>query len=139
MEIGAGINQRWIPIHRLAAALEERCGGLFFWYAFTGCDNVSDFGEKGKLKPWATWQVLDEGTPVFARYSKPCHSFNPYKDSVQVIERFTCLRYDGASAVEDANNCPRKLFTNRGRSVDDIPLTSIALVQHIRGALNQAG
>ena len=30
VEFGAGINKRWIPIHSLAAALRERCGGLLF-------------------------------------------------------------------------------------------------------------
>ena len=139
VELGAGINKCWIPIHSLAAALEERCGGLLFWYASTGCDTVSAFGGKGKFTAWAAWQVFDEATPVFARYSKPCHSFDPQKDSVQVIERFTCLLYDRASTVEDINDCRQKLFTNRGRSVDDIPPTRDVLIQHIKRAIHQAG
>ena len=52
MELGAGINKRWIPFDSLAAALGERCGrygGLPFWYAFTGCDTFSAFGQKGNL------------------------------------------------------------------------------------------
>ena len=105
---------------------------------FTGCDTVSTFGGKGKLKAWATWQVFDEATLVFARYSKPCHSFNPHKDSVHIIERFTCLVYDRTSTVEDVNDCQKKLYTNYGRSVDDIPPTRDALVQHIQRAIYQA-
>ena len=100
---------------------------------------VSVFGRKNKLTAWATWQVFDEATPVFARYSKTYHSFDPHEDSVWVIERFTCLLYDRASTVEDVNNCWQKFFTNRGQSVDDIPPTRDALVQHIRRAIYQAG
>ena len=68
-----------MSIHSLAAALGERCGELLFWYAFTGCDTVAAFGGKGKLTAWPTWQVFHEATPVFARYSKSCHCFDPYK------------------------------------------------------------
>ena len=102
---------------------------------FTGCDTVSTFGGKDKLKAWATWQVFDEATLVFARYSKLCHSFNPHKDSVHIIERFTCLVYDRTSTAEDVNDCQKKLYTNYGRGVDDIPPTRDALVQHIQRAI----
>ena len=131
VEFGAGINKRWIPIHSLAAALGERCGGIFSWYTFIGCDTVSAFGGKVKLTAWATWQVFVEATSMLAIYSKPCHSFDPHEDSVRVIRRFTCLLYDRASTVENVNGCRRNYFTNRGRSVDDIPPTRDALVQHI--------
>ena len=133
------VGGHWIPIHSLAAALWEKCGELLFWYAFAGCDIVSAFGRKNRLTAWATWQVFDEATPVFARYSKPCHSFDPHEDSVQVIEMFTCLLYGRASTVEYVNDCPRKIFTHRGQSVNNIPLTRYALVQHIRRAIYQAG
>ena len=42
VEFGARINKRWVPIHSLAAALGERCGGLLFCYAFTGYDTGYD-------------------------------------------------------------------------------------------------
>ena len=105
---------------------------------FTGCDTVSAFGGKDKLKAWATWQVFDEVTVVFVRYSKPCHSFSPHKDSVQVIERFTCLVYDRTSTVEDVNDCQQKLYINYVQSVDDIPPTRDALIQHKQQAIYQA-
>ena len=137
VEFCAVIDKRWIRTHSLAIVFGKRCGRLLFWYAFTGCDTVSAFG--GKLTAWATWQVFDKATPLFPRYSKPCHGFDPHKDNVRVIERFTCLLYDRVSTVEDVNDCRRKLFTNRGQSVDGIPPTRDALVQHIRRAVYQAG
>ena len=79
--------------------------------------------------------MFDEGTPVFARYSKPCHSFDSREDSLGVIERFICLRYYRASTVEDVNDRRQKVLTNRGRSVDDIPPTRDGLVQHIQEAI----
>ena len=87
------------------------------------------------MTTWATFQVFDEGTPVFARYSKPCDSFDSREDNLGVIERFICLLYDRASTVEDVNDCQRKVLTYRGRSVDDIPPTRDGLVQHIQRAI----
>ncbi len=49
IELGAGKNRRWIPIHRIVETLgEEKCSALLYWYAFTGCDTVSSFARKGK-------------------------------------------------------------------------------------------
>ena len=131
MEFGARVNKCWMPIHSLAAALGERCHEMLFWYGFTGCDTVSAFSGKDKLTAWAAWQVFDEATPMFTRYSTPCHSPDPHEDSVQVFDGFTCLLYYRASTVEDDNNCRRKFFKSRGRSVDEFPATRDALAQHI--------
>ena len=38
---------------------------------------------------------------------------------------------DKTTTVEDVNDCRRKLFKNRVQSVDDIPPSRDALVQHI--------
>ena len=40
--------------------------------------------------------------------------------------------------MEDVNDCQKKFYTNYGRSVDDIPPTRDALVQHIQRAIYQA-
>ena len=39
---------------------------------------------------------------------------------------------------EDVNNCRRNLFT-KGRSIENIPPTKVALKEHIRRAIYQAG
>ena len=48
-EYGTGKYKKILPIHAFANNLtKEKCSGLLFWYAFTGCDTVSSFAMKGK-------------------------------------------------------------------------------------------
>ena len=52
IEFGAGKDKKWMPIHRYANKLgEEKCRALFFWFAFTGCDTVSQFAGRAKKLP----------------------------------------------------------------------------------------
>ena len=44
---------RFLAAHEMAVALgPNKCRGLPFFHAFTGCDNVSCFGGKGKTTAW---------------------------------------------------------------------------------------
>ena len=54
---------------------KEVCAALLFFYAFTGCDIVSSFYGKGKVKAWDTWinnQKKDEFTAVFKSLGNCC-------------------------------------------------------------------
>ena len=49
MECGAGKKKRWLPIHAYPQHLDEQKRlTLLFWYAFTGCDTVSNFNGRGE-------------------------------------------------------------------------------------------
>ena len=53
VEFGLGKDRKWLPIHIYAKALgEEICMALPFWYAFTGCDTVSQFSGREKKIAW---------------------------------------------------------------------------------------
>ena len=53
LEFGRGQSIRWLPIHDLALELgREKCKGLLFFHAFTGCDAVSAFRGRGKKSAW---------------------------------------------------------------------------------------
>ena len=66
VEFGVGKNRKWLPINSYAEHIGlDKCHGLPFWYAFSGCDTVSSFAGRGKLRAWETWKVFNEVTPVF--------------------------------------------------------------------------
>ena len=49
IEFGRGKDHKWLSVHAYAKAIEgEVCRAILFWYAFTGCDTVSQFFGKGK-------------------------------------------------------------------------------------------
>ena len=48
-----------------------------------------------------------------------------------VLERYVVLLYHKTPNLSDVNSCRRELFCN-GRSIDDIPPTREALLQHIQ-------
>ena len=49
------------------------------------------------------------------------------------------LLYDRTSSLEDINQAKKHLFAQKGRSIENIPPTKAALVQHIKRAVYQAG
>ena len=54
IEFGTGKDKRLLPIHSYAESLgEEVCMALPFWYAFSGCDAVSQFLGRGKKTEWS--------------------------------------------------------------------------------------
>ena len=68
-EYGTGKYKKILPIHAFANNLtKEKCNGLLFWYAFTGCDTDSSFAMKGKSAAWNTW-----------------NTWNSYEESMQLL------------------------------------------------------
>ncbi len=56
-----------------------------------------------------------------------------------MLERFTILLYDRTSNLTDINEARLELFTKKGRTMETIPPTKAALVQHIQRAVYQGG
>ena len=53
LAFGQGQNLRWIGIHDLFKDVgQEKAKGILFFHAFTGCDVVSAFKNKGKKTAW---------------------------------------------------------------------------------------
>ena len=101
IDFGRGQNQRYYPIHEYSNILgKEKCDALTFWYAFTGCDTVSQFAGRGKKTAWATWNLFQDATKSFRRLSSIDISD---EDDIKVVERFTILMYDRTSGLSDVN------------------------------------
>ena len=109
-----------------------------FWYAFTGCDTVSGFNGRGKQSAWTTWRVFEDISSLFEKYSSYIEEQELLENEIALIERCTCLMYDKSSVLSNVNECRRKLFTKHGQSVDTIPPTKNALLQHTKRAIFQS-
>ena len=135
IEFGHGIHKKWVSIHDLVTNLGSCSRGILFWYTFTGCDTMSGCDGRGKQSAWTTWRVFEDISSLFEKYSSYIEEQELLENEIALIERFTCLMYDKSSILSDVNECRRKLFTKHGRSVDTIPPTKDALLQHTKRAI----
>lgn len=126
-----------ITAHEMARALgPDRCIGLPMFHAFTGCDTVSSFAGRGKKTAWDTWVTFDDVTRAFCALAATPDSID---DWMEPLERFVVLLYDRTSSLESVNQARKQLFTQKGRTLDEIPPTQAALIQHTKRAAYQAG
>ena len=121
------IALRYIPAHEVATPLgAEKAQTRPMFHAFTGCDTVSSFAGKGKKTAFDTWRSFNAATEVFARLvTRPTSLDNV---CMSVLESHVVLMYDRASDE-----------TTKARSIDAIPPTRAALLQHARRATYQGG
>ena len=111
---------------------KQKCLTLLFWYGFIGCDTVSSFNGQGKKSAWNVLEAFPEITAVFARLSLG------FDDDVTLIERFVVLLYDRTGSSVSINCARRRLFTKKGRSIDNCLPTLNALLQHIYRSILQS-
>ena len=66
LDFGAGKNRKSYPVHDIYEELgKSKAMGLPFFYAFTGCDQVSFLSLVTKSNAWKVWKSYDEVTPYF--------------------------------------------------------------------------
>ena len=135
---GVGNHFRYIAAHELAAALgSEKAKALTVFHAFTGCDTTSSFAGKGKKSAWETWTNFPQVTNAFLEMY--LHSAELSESCLAAVERFVVLLYDRASTTGSVNSTRKQLFTQKGRTLENIPPTHDALMQHIKRSVYQAG
>ena len=127
---GTGSHFRYIPVHELVSGMDPRnCAVLPVFHAITGCDTVSSFGGRGKKTAWKIWQVFPDVTEAFEHLLME----DDISDSVMsVLERFVVLLYDRTSDQVSVNDSRKQLFTQKSRSLENLPPTQAALVEHIK-------
>ena len=135
---GTGKKIRYLPAHDYARALgAANSKALPIFHAFTGCDTTSAFCGHGKKTAWATWTSYPDVTNAFLELAD-----KPLEISEQCLaslERFVVLFYDRTSTLNTVNDARMFLFTKKGRSLEGLPPTSAALMQHIRRTAFQGG
>ena len=138
---GAGKAFTYFHINSICHSLgENKSLALPVFHSFTGCDTTSGFFGKGKKLAWETWKCYPDVTEAFTHMA-----LNPYiqLDNVsqyfQMLERFTIVLYNKTSELEDVDEPRMELFCHGNRTMEKIPPTKAALLQHSKRAAYQAG
>jgi hypothetical protein len=108
------------------------CATLPVFHEFTGCDTVFAFAGRGKKTAWDSWKVLPEVTEAFGEPGDVSEL------SMSQVERFVVLMYDRTSDTMEVNEARKQLFTQKSRTLENIPPTQATLRQHIKCATYQA-
>ena len=97
----------------------NKCRGLPFFHALTGCDTVSSFGGRGKKTTWESWKACGEVSDVTAAFCDlaATPTLSNVDDHMDTLERFVVL-YDCTSSLEHVNESCKHLFNQTGRSID---------------------
>ena len=135
---GTGKHLRYIPAHEIATSLgAEKAQSLPMFHAFTGCDTVSSFAGKGKKTAFDTWRSFNAATEVFARLlTRPTRLDNV---CMSVLDSYMVFMYDRGSDETTVDSARKHMFTSKSRSIDAIPPTRAALLQHARQTSNIPG
>lgn len=137
ISFGVGKAHNVIAVHQLANTIgPDRCSGMMFFHAFTGCDTVSGFSGKGKKSFWKAWKAMPEVTHVFKELSRPVNAVEIRH--MDVLARFVIVAYDIASDLTDIDQERKALFM-KGRAMERLPPTFDALLQHTKRSCLQAG
>ena len=138
---GMGKHYRFYSINALCSSLgAERSHALPVFHALSGCDTTSAFKGKGKKSAWHAWQAYNEVTETFSHLARhPFEVLNVESHHFNKLERLIVVLYDKASASHSVNETRKELFCQRNTSMDRLPPTQNALLQHIRRAVYQAG
>ncbi|GFO12519.1 hypothetical protein PoB_003902400 [Plakobranchus ocellatus] len=135
---GTGKHLRYIPAHDIAKEIGyEKARALLRFHAFTGCDTVSSFAGRGKKTAFDIWKSFDEVTPAFSSLLTDPSTFND--DCMSVLEAYVVLLYDHTCTETTVDSARKNIFTTKDRSMDNIPPTKAALLQHTKRAIYQGG
>ena len=131
-----GKSFRYLPAYQIAFSLcPRKSNALLFLLAFSRCDTVLSFAGRGKKTAWEIWKIYVEVTPAFFTLaSNP--GLKSISDQLEVLECF--VMYDRTSTEMKVNEARKQLFSQKSRSVDGIPPTQAALLEHTKKAAYQA-
>eukprot|EP00057_Strongylocentrotus_purpuratus_P020933 XP_011675407.1 PREDICTED: uncharacterized protein LOC100891484 [Strongylocentrotus purpuratus] len=138
---GMGKNFCHYNINNICRNLgEDKSLALPLFHAYTGCDTTSCFLAKGKKSAWRVWKSYPEVTQAFLHFvDHPFRAVDVSCEHFRHLERFTVLLYDITSNLLSVNEARRELFCKKKRSLENIPPTQDALLQHIKRVLYQGG
>ena len=101
---------------------------------------VSAFRGKGKKSTWQAWQAYEDITNTFVYLANhPFQHLYAGSDHFKKLERLMVIMYDRTSHLSGVNGAREEIFCQRNHSMEKIPPTQDALLQHTRRTLYQAG
>ncbi len=69
---------------------------------------------------WETWKIYGEVTPAFRALATTPDSIDYW---IQLLGRFVLLLYDRTSSHAGINQAMKQLFTQKGKTFDNLPPT----------------
>jgi len=135
--IGTGKHYRLISANAVHTQIEEqKAQANPFFHSFTGCDTTSAFATRGKKAAWDLWAVLEEVKEVFKDLLGNTDCITP--EHYAKLEHFVVLLYSRTVEETTVNMARQKLFSSTTKSLDKIPPTQGALVEHIKRSAYQS-
>ena len=113
----------------------QHCEVLPFFHAFTGCDLVSSMLGIGKKTAWNAWNAYPKVTNTFVAIIQDPSSLILDSLHMRRLQRWTVLMYSKNCDSELLNDAMKVMFTYSQKSLDSIPPTQHALLQHAKRAL----
>jgi hypothetical protein len=137
--LGSGKHIKYIPVHDVVQHIgRDKAVVLPAFHAFTGCDQTSFFSGIGKKTAWHVWNLFPDLTAdleVVGNRPSP----DDILEIMPILERFVVLIYDKTNESPTVNEARKDLFTRKNRTMDCIPPSAAALIQHVRRVAYQAG
>ena len=138
---GTGKDFMYVHINAICHALGKcKSISLPIFHCFTGCDTTSAFLGKGKKSAWEAWKSYPEVTQAFIYMAT--HPHTPLTVESQYfrhLECFTVVVYDKTSCLVSVDEVRKELFCQKNRTMENIPPTQDALLQHCKRVAYQAG
>lgn len=137
---GTGKSFTHIHVNEICNALGEyQSMALPVFHSFTGCDTTSGFFGKGKKSAWEAWKSYPDVTQAFLGIARFPHTpLTTESRYFELMERYTIVLYDKTSGLKSINEARRELFCQRSKTMETIPPTQEALLQHCKRVAYQA-
>ena len=110
---------------------------MVFHAAVSGCDTVSSFLGHGKKSAWLAWSSFQSVTYAFLDLS--LQPVDVSSGTLYKIDRFIVVMYSRKCSASGVNESRKELFAQCSRTMENIPPTKAALLQHVRRAAYQLG
>ena len=135
---GTGKSFKYLNINAISSHIgEAKARALPMFHALTGCDTTSAFKGRGKKTAWQDYEEVTQTFTYLATHPFQCLNIN--SEHFKRIERYVVVLYDKTSSLSFVNEAREELFCRKSRTIDNIPPTQDALLQHTRRAVYQAG
>lgn len=130
---GSGQDTTVLDINQLSSHYgSDVCQAIIGMHVFTGCDTVSAFKGKGKVRPLRL--MLESAETVNAFRQLGCE-WMPNEELLRGLETFVCTLYD--EKTSDVNEARHSLFTLRCRVDEVLPPNKDSLKLHTMRASYQ--
>ena len=116
----------------------SRYMALPLFHAITGCDTISHFLGCGKKTTGASWQNTPGLTETLLALINAPTCFSLGSLHMQKLERLVVITYSKGCGLAKVNEARHRLFKSGKKTLENIPPSRAALIEHTKRALLQA-